>query len=149
MEAATAAGIHDVIVGLPQGYDTRIGQGGIHLSAGQRQRVGIARALFGRPFLVVLDEPNANLDAAGDAALGEAITSVRMRGGIAVVIAHRPNAIAAVDMLLVMKAGQMIAFGPREEVLARAVPNTRNIIPHPATRAEVAFGGTGLASGEA
>lgn len=150
IEAARAVGMHDVIVGLPQGYDTRTGQGGIHLSAGQRQRIGVARALFGRPFLVVLDEPNANLDAEGDAAVGEAVRKVRERGGIAVIIAHRPSAIASVDMLLVMKDGQMAAFGPRDEVLARTVQNAHNIIQHPAARAsEAAFSRAGKSSGDA
>lgn len=149
IEAAKSVGIHEAIVSFPQGYDTRIGQGGNHLSAGQRQRIGVARALFGRPFLVVLDEPNANLDAEGDSAVSEAIKSVRQRGGVVVVIAHRPSAIAAVDMLLVMKAGQVATFGPREEILARTVPSTHNIITHPAARAEAAFSRTGKSSGEA
>ncbi len=117
--AARDAGVHDMIVQLPKGYGTEIGESGAGLSAGQRQRVALARALYGKPFLVVLDEPNSNLDAHGDAALTEAIRSVRARGGIAIIIAHRPSALASVDKVLAMANGQMQAFGPKEEVLRK------------------------------
>ena len=117
--AAQAAGVHDLIVNLPEGYETQVGEGGTSLSAGQAQRVALARALFGDPFLVVLDEPNSNLDAEGDEALSHAILGVRARGGIAVVVAHRPSAIASVDLLLVMNQGRAQAFGPKDEVLSR------------------------------
>ena len=119
--AATAAGVHDLIVSLPDGYETQIGESGAALSAGQAQRIARARALYGNPFLVVLDEPNSNLDAEGDEALSRAITSVRARGGIVVVVAHRPSAIASVDQLLMMNQGRAQAFGPKEDVLARVV----------------------------
>jgi ATP-binding cassette subfamily C protein len=116
--AASAAGFHEQVLHLPDGYNTRIGRAGGRLSAGQRQRLGLARALYGNPFLVVLDEPNANLDAEGEAAVVAAVRAIKARRAIAVVIAHRPSAIAAVDLLLVMKEGEAVAFGPKEEVLA-------------------------------
>jgi len=109
-----------MIVGLPGGYATEVGEQGHELSAGQQQRVALARALYGDPFLVVLDEPNANLDGEGEAALTQAIETVRARGGIAVVIAHRPSALAACDQMLVMDKGRVHAFGPKDQVLARA-----------------------------
>ena len=118
--AAQAAGAHNLIVSLPKGYDTWIGESGASLSAGQRQRVALARALYGDPFFVVLDEPNSNLDEEGERALTSAIAGVRRRGGIVVVIAHRPSALAAVDQVLVLSAGQKVRFGPKDDVL-RAV----------------------------
>jgi PrtD family type I secretion system ABC transporter len=132
--AAATAGVHDMIVSLPNGYDTQIGEQAGALSAGQAQRVALARALYRDPFLVVLDEPNSNLDAEGDAALTQAILSIRARGGIAVVIAHRPSAIAGVDLLLAMKEGRAVAFGPKDEVLAKVLqreqpPRVLKVVP--------------------
>jgi ATP-binding cassette subfamily C protein len=127
--AANAANVHDLIVSLPEGYDTQVGEGGAALSAGQAQRIALARALYADPFLVVLDEPNSNLDAEGDEALSRAIMGVRARGGIVVVVAHRPSAIASVDLLLVMNQGRPQMFGPKDEVLARIVP--RDTTPRP------------------
>jgi len=117
--ASQAAGVHDMIVRLAEGYDTQIGESGAVLSSGQRQRVALARALYRDPFLVVLDEPNSNLDADGDKALSQAILSVRKRGGIVVVVAHRPSALAGVDLVLAMFNGKAHAMGPRDEVLAK------------------------------
>jgi ATP-binding cassette subfamily C protein len=116
--AAEAAGVHDMIVGLPEGYETQVGESGTALSAGQSQRIALARALFGNPFLVVLDEPNSNLDAEGEEALTRAIMGVRARGGIVVVVSHRAKVIAGVDLLLTMKQGRPQVFGPKDEVLA-------------------------------
>jgi len=115
--AALMADIQEMVLRLPAGYETRIGEGGAVLSAGQRQRLALARALFGEPFLVVLDEPNSNLDSAGDAALARAITTARSRGAIVVIVAHRPSALAGCDQVLVLADGQVQAFGPRDEVL--------------------------------
>jgi ATP-binding cassette, subfamily C, bacterial PrsD len=119
LKAAQIAGVHDIILRLPRGYATRIGQGGMSLSAGQRQRIGLARAVFGDPFLVVLDEPNANLDADGENALGRAIQTMRSSGSIVIVVSHRPSALGALNMAMVLYEGRAIAFGPREEIFAR------------------------------
>ena len=122
--AAKAAGVHEMIVRLTDGYQTELGPSGMALSAGQRQRIGLARALYGDPFLVVLDEPNSNLDADGEAALSEALEKIKKRGGIVVVIAHRPSALSAVDTVGVVQAGKLIALGPKDEIVkqpARAV----------------------------
>src|SRR5262249_49342646 len=102
-------------------YETRIGEHGAALSAGQRQRIALARALYGDPFLVVLDEPNSNLDTEGEAALIRAIKGVRERGGIVIVITHNYNVLAAVDLLLVMSEGKVLAFGPRDRVMRKLV----------------------------
>ena len=128
--AATAASVHDLIVSLPDGYETQVGEGGAALSAGQAQRIALARALYGDPFLVVLDEPNSNLDAEGDEALSRAIMGVRARGGIVIVVAHRPSAIASVDLLLMMNQGRVQAFGPKEDVLAKVVQRD-GVAPRP------------------
>ena len=117
--AAVAAGAHEMILRLPEGYDTRIGEGGARLSGGQRQRIALARALYGNPFLVVLDEPNSNLDAEGEQALNAALISVRERGGIAVIITHRTGATANCDYLALMIEGRFADFGHREEIHRR------------------------------
>lgn len=118
LAAARAADVHDMIVQLPQGYDTQVGQDGEQLSAGQRQRVALARALYGDPFLVVLDEPNSNLDAVGEAALDSAIKAVRKRRGIVIIVAHRWATIASMSHILVMRAGRVERFGKREDVIS-------------------------------
>ena len=119
LKAAQAAGVHDLILRFPHGYDTRLGDDGFVLSVGQRQRIALARALYGDPFLTVLDEPNSNLDADGEEALTAAIHGVRARGGVAVVVAHRPSALAACDLILMMRDGKVTAFGPKDEVLGK------------------------------
>jgi PrtD family type I secretion system ABC transporter len=120
--AANAARVHELVLRLPDGYETQIGEGGTALSAGQRQRIALARALYRDPFLVVLDEPNSNLDTEGDQALGQAILAVRARGGIAVVVAHRTKVISCVDQLLVLADGRVQAFGPKDQVLSKLAP---------------------------
>ncbi len=117
--AARAAGMHEVILALPDGYETPVSAGAVELSAGQRQRVGLARALYGDPFLLVLDEANSNLDAAGDAALAVAIAGVKERGGIVIMITHRPATLGPATHLAVINAGRLSDFGPRDEVLQR------------------------------
>ncbi|MBY5999732.1 type I secretion system permease/ATPase [Tritonibacter mobilis] len=121
VEASNAAGVHEMIVRMPDGYRTELGPLGVSLSGGQRQRIGLARALYGNPFLVVLDEPNSNLDGEGEAALTAAIEGVKNRGGIVVVIAHRPSALAAVDLVAVIQNGKMTAFGPKDEIIGKTV----------------------------
>jgi ABC-type protease/lipase transport system fused ATPase/permease subunit len=108
-----------LIARLPDGYETRIGVQGAALSGGQRQRIALARALYGDPFLVVLDEPNSNLDSEGEAALARAIKGVRERGGIVVVVTHSYNVLSAVDLLLVMGEGKVLAFGPRDQLMSK------------------------------
>ena len=121
LEAARAAGAHDLILSFADGYGTKVGEGGMSLSAGQRQRIGLARAFYGNPFLVVLDEPSSNLDSDGEDALTEAILGVRRRGGIVVIIAHRPKALDGVDRVLVLAEGKVQSFGSKEEVLRKVL----------------------------
>jgi ATP-binding cassette subfamily C exporter for protease/lipase len=118
IEASKAAGLHEMILRMPRGYDTPIGEAGSVLSGGQRQRVALARAVYGQPVLVVLDEPNANLDDVGEAALARAVQQLKQRGAAVVLITHRPGAIAMADRLLLLSEGRVQAHGPRDGVLA-------------------------------
>jgi ATP-binding cassette subfamily C protein len=119
LKAAAAAGAHDMILKMPAGYDTPVGEGGAALSGGQRQRIALARALYGDPFLLVLDEAGSNLDNDGETALLSAIQAVKARGGVVVTVAHRPSALAACDKVLVLAGGTQQIYGPRDEVLKK------------------------------
>ncbi len=118
IEAARRAGVHEMILRFPKGYDTPIGRSGSFLSGGQRQRIGLARSLYGDPSLVVLDEPNSNLDEAGEAALVQAVMELKSHGKTVIVITHRTSIIGVVDKILFLREGQLQLFGPRQEVLA-------------------------------
>jgi PrtD family type I secretion system ABC transporter len=123
--AARMADVHEMILRLPEGYDTQVGEGGAILSGGYRQRIGLARAIFANPSLLVLDEPSSNLDAEGDAALADCILQLKKRGTTVVIVSHRPATIGVVDKILVLKDGVAEMFGTRAEImsrLTRAVP---------------------------
>ncbi|KDN98219.2 type I secretion system permease/ATPase [Pseudomonas donghuensis] len=117
VEAARQAGVHELILRLPQGYDTRLGEDGGDLSGGQKQRIALARALYGGPSLIVLDEPNSNLDTSGEAALATAIAQMKAQGRTVVLVTHRSAALAQADKLLVLSEGRMQAFGPAHDVM--------------------------------
>ena len=130
--AARAVGLHELIVALPDGYDSDVGREGAILSGGQRQRIGLARAIYGDPVFVVLDEPNSSLDEQGDAALADAILQMKALGTTFVVMTHRTSILAVADKMLVLKDGQLQAFGPRDEVLA-AMANRNTPAPRGGT----------------
>jgi ATP-binding cassette, subfamily C, bacterial EexD len=131
VRSAEEAGLHNLILHLPEGYDTVLGPAGAGLSPGQRQRIGLARALYGSPRLVILDEPNSNLDTEGEAALSRALAVLREKRVTCVVITHRASVLAAVDKILILRAGQAEAFGRREEILPRLIRSAQQ----PAARA--------------
>jgi ABC-type protease/lipase transport system fused ATPase/permease subunit len=137
VEAARLAHAHEMILRLPEGYDTQIGEAGAVLSGGQRQRIALARALYGSPQLVVLDEPNANLDADGEVALTAALEALKARGVTVIMVGHRPAMMSELDKLAVLRDGAFEAFGPSAAVLPRlrAVtmrPNRAAALPAPA-----------------
>jgi ATP-binding cassette subfamily B protein len=123
VEAAMMAGTHDMILRLPKGYDTVVGEGLAGLSPGQKQRIGLARALFRRPKLLVLDEPNSNLDGDGERALTRALAIAKELGITTIMVAHKPSLVANLDKIIMLRAGALEAFGPREEILGKYVRN--------------------------
>ena len=136
-EAARLAGCHEMILRLPLGYDTEIGDGGQHLSGGQRQLIGLARAMFGNPRFMVLDEPNSNLDGDAEQALIRGLEALKARGTTVILVSHRPTLVQGVDKVLLMRDGAAEAFGPRAEVLKRLMQSNKpQEIPPPAGRAE-------------
>ena len=136
--AAQRAGAHELLLGLSNGYDTDIGAGGQRLSGGQRQRVALARALYSDPPVLILDEPNANLDAQGEQALVDAIRDAKSRGRTVIIMAHRPSAIAACDFLLMIDKGVQVDFGPRDEVLKKRTRNYPQLVGKQGAAAEAA-----------
>ncbi|MCQ4347247.1 type I secretion system permease/ATPase [Pseudomonas stutzeri] len=129
VEAARLAGVHELILRLPQGYDTLIGASGGGLSGGQRQRIGLARAVYGKPKLVVLDEPNSNLDDQGERALAQAIQQLKTSGTTLFVITHRTNVLANLDKLMVLRDGMLVTFGPLGQVLADLQKAQQSVAP--------------------
>lgn len=127
VRAAQQAGAHNMILSLPQGYDTVINPGGSRLSGGQRQRIGLARALYGDPVILILDEPNANLDSEGQTALNTAIRAMKQDQRSVIIMAHRPAGIAECDTILMLENGMRRAFGPRDEVLQAQLQNYKTV----------------------
>jgi ATP-binding cassette subfamily C exporter for protease/lipase len=125
VSAAQRSGVHDLVLHLPQGYDTPIGENGAVLSGGQRQRVALARALYDDPALIVLDEPNANLDEAGDAALMKALQELKQEKRTVFVVTHRANVLSVSDMVMVLVDGTIQAFGPRDAVAKALMPKSQ------------------------
>src|SRR5262249_51220279 len=134
LKAAKLAYAHEMIQHLPQGYDTRIGDGGVRLSGGQRQRVGLARAVFGNPRFIVLDEPNANLDQAGEAALAEAIENLKRSGVALIIVGHRPSTLSVANKVLFLQEGRVAMFGQRDHVLNTLQEASAGSLPETSSR---------------
>ena len=132
--ASMTAGVHRMVQRLPEGYDTQIGEGGHTLSGGQREKIGLARALYGNPAVIVLDEPNANLDAEGEAALVAALSQLCQNGQTVILITHKTSLLAVVDRLLVLKAGEVHAFGTFDEVVSVTEPAAKAISELPSAK---------------
>jgi ATP-binding cassette subfamily C protein len=133
VEAARLAGAHDLILRLPGAYDYQLGLGGKGLSAGQAQRIALARAVFGSPRYLILDEPNAHLDAEGDTQLISTLAELKNRGTTILLVAHRLSVLPVIDKLLVIRDGRIEHYGPREDVMARIAPSqTPRAVPRPA-----------------
>ena len=126
--AAQQAAAPELILSLPQGYDTVLTEGGGRISGGQRQRIGLARAFYGEPVVLILDEPNASLDDPGVQALNKAIANARAAGKVVLVMSHRPSALAECNLVLILDQGMMRGFGPRDEVLSRFVKNVPSVL---------------------
>jgi len=135
VEAAQMAGAHEMILRLPQGYETDIGDGGALLSGGQRQRIALARALFRNPQFIVLDEPNSSLDSEGEEALNQAIFKAKQRGATVLLIGHRPSILVHVDTIIIIRDGRVEGTGPKDEILSKIMPKT-------ASQQRVGGGGT-------
>jgi ABC-type protease/lipase transport system fused ATPase/permease subunit len=119
IDAAQKAGIHEMVLRMPKGYDTPIGPGGIALSGGQRQRIGLARAMYGNPKFIILDEPNASLDEEGEQALLRALAQLKEQGSTVILITHKASLLASVDKVLFLRDGQLLIFGPRDAVFQK------------------------------
>jgi ABC-type protease/lipase transport system fused ATPase/permease subunit len=128
IEAAQQAGIHEMILKLPHGYDTQIGQGGVRLSGGQRQRVAMARSFYGDPKLIVMDEPNSNLDDAGEKALQAALISLKQKKTTVIIVTHKPSLLGSVDKVLMLNEGQVVMFGPKEEVFKKLLTGPQTAV---------------------
>jgi ATP-binding cassette subfamily C protein EexD len=127
VNAAKMADVHELILRLPEGYDTQIGANGGALSGGQRQRIGLARALYGNPVLIVLDEPNSNLDEQGELALGNALQRLKQKKITVILVTHRQQVLSNVDKLLVLNDGQLALYGPRDQVIAHLQQQTQKV----------------------